>query len=278
MSKRTILITGCSTGIGRALVQAFVAHGDQVLATARRVESIADLQSDHCQTYALDVNAAASRVALCEQLSQREGRIDMLVHNAGISAMGPLLELPEAALCGQFETNVLAPVLLTQQVFPLMRDSARPVIVNLGSVSGILTTPFAGAYCASKAALHTISEALRMELAPFGFQVVTVQPGGIQSNFGQAATEGVKGWLTDNSLYAAIRESIMARAGASQVKATPAEDFAAELVSQLNRRKLPRETRIGHGSRSFPALKKYLPGRRLDQLLVSKFGLDKLHP
>lgn len=274
MSKRNVLITGCSSGIGQALAQRFAKQGDAVIATARKPESMANLAALGCRTLALDVNDAQSRQQLADQLSGQT--IDILVHNAGISAMGPLLELPEDKLRGQFETNVIAPVLLTRALFPLMRSSSAPLIVNIGSVSGILTTPFAGAYCASKAALHAISDAMRMELAPFGFQVTTVQPGAIQSNFGAAATANVTAWLADNSLYAAIRDGILARAGASQVNATPAEDFADELVRQLSAGRAPRETRIGHGSRTLPALKRWLPGARLDRVLSGKFGLDKL--
>lgn len=274
MSKRNVLITGCSSGIGQALAQRFAKQGDAVIATARKPESMANLAALGCRTLALDVNDAQSRQQLADQLSGQT--IDILVHNAGISAMGPLLELPEDKLRGQFETNVIAPVLLTRALFPLMRGSSAPLIVNIGSVSGILTTPFAGAYCASKAALHAISDAMRMELAPFGFQVTTVQPGAIQSNFGAAATANVTAWLDDNSLYAAIRDGILARAGASQVNATPAEDFADELVRQLSAGRAPRETRIGHGGRTFPALKRWLPGARLDRVLSGKFGLDKL--
>lgn len=274
MSKRNVLITGCSSGIGQALAQRFAKQGDAVIATARKPESMANLAALGCRTLALDVNDAQSRQQLADQLLGQT--IDILVHNAGISAMGPLLELPEDKLRGQFETNVIAPVLLTRALFPLMRGSSAPLIVNIGSVSGILTTPFAGAYCASKAALHAISDAMRMELAPFGFQVTTVQPGAIQSNFGAAATANVTAWLDDNSLYAAIRDGILARAGASQVNATPAEDFADELVRQLSAGRAPRETRIGHGSRTFPALKRWLPGARLDRVLSGKFGLDKL--
>lgn len=275
MNKRTVLITGCSSGIGRALALRFLQQGDEVIATARQLSSMQALADAGCRTLALDVNDSASRQALADSLG--DARLDVLVHNAGISAMGPLLELPEDKLRGQFETNVIAPVLLTRALFAAMRRSDAPLIVNIGSVSGILTTPFAGAYCASKAALHAISDAMRMELTPFGFHVTTVQPGGIQSNFGAAATQSVNDWLDDNSLYSAIRDGILARAGASQVNATPAEEFADELVRQLSAGRAPRETRIGHGSLTFPALKRWLPGARLDRLLSAKFGLDKLN-
>ncbi len=275
--QRVVLITGCSSGIGRALAAAFNQQGDTVIATARRPETLQALAEAGCETEALDVNSDASMQALLDSIGSRHQHIDVLINNAGISAMGPMAEIPADKLRGQFETNVIAPVLLTQKLLPLLRKSSQGVIINIGSVSGILTTPFAGAYCASKAALHCISDAMRMELAPFGIRVVTVQPGGIQSNFGDAAAAGVNDWLSDDSLYAPIRDGIMARAGASQVDATPAEEFAAELVKNLNSSKA-NTWNIGHGSRLFPLLARWIPEARLSRMLSRRFGLLDLQP
>ncbi|WP_071871146.1 SDR family oxidoreductase [Atopomonas hussainii] len=273
---RSILITGCSSGIGHALARAFAAHGDLVIATARRLSSLESL-SPQCQTMALDVTSDTSRAALLEQLAEKGIRhIDILINNAGISAMGPVIELPAEQLRGQFETNVIAPVLLTQALFPLLQQSQRPLVVNIGSVSGVLTTPFAGAYCASKAALHSLSDALRMELAPFGVQVITVQPGAIQSSFGDSAASGVEAWLGSHSLYAHIRDGIMARAQASQVNATAADDFAATLLTELNTDQPKALIRIGKGSRSMRAVARLLPSELTRTLLSRKFSLNRL--
>lgn len=276
---RTVLITGCSSGIGRALALAFVDRGDQVVATARRVETLTALTDAGCTPLALDVNSKQSRQALLSALKAAGiSSIDILVNNAGISAMGPLLELPEDKLRGQFETNVIAPVLLVQSVFPLLQRSQQPVIVNIGSVSGILTTPFAGAYCASKAALHSMSEAMRMELQPFGIQVVTIQPGAIQSNFGDAAASGIDDWLDEDSRYAPIRDGIMARAGASQVGATPTAEFATAVVAGLDAKRPETVQRLGRGSRALPLLHQLVPSTAVSKILSRKFGLSKLHP
>ncbi len=276
---RTVLITGCSSGIGQALAAAFAGRGDTVIATARQPQSLKALRDAGCETLALDVNDAASQQALLAAL-QAAGyaHIDLLIHNAGISAMGPMLEIPADKLRAQFETNVFAPVLLSQTLLPCLRASARPVIVHVGSVSGILTTPFAGAYCASKAALHCVAEAMRMELAPLGIQVVTVQPGAIQSNFGAAAAASVEQWLRPDSLYASIRDGIMARAGASQVKATPAAAFAAQLLAELDSESPRQVLRIGRGSRSLPVMARWLPARMLRRMLSARFGLTRWKP
>lgn len=273
--QRTVLITGCSSGIGYALAKAFQAQGDNVIATARRVESLEDLKAQGCEVETLDVNDTASQLALRDRVKARYSAVDILINNAGISAMGPMAEIPAEKLRGQFETNVIAPVLLVQAFLPLLRASSDAMIINIGSVSGVLTTPFAGAYCASKAALHCISEAMRMELAPFGIRVVTVQPGGIQSNFGDAATANVEDWLDEASLYAPIRDGIMARAGASQINATPTEEFAAVLAQRVVRDARP-VWRIGNGSRLMPLIARWLPARRRDQALAKRFGLLRL--
>ncbi|MEZ5573601.1 MAG: SDR family oxidoreductase [Halioglobus sp.] len=272
---RKLLITGCSSGIGRALADAFRQQGDTVIATARRIETLDALKAQGCETETLDVNSDASMQALLDSISQRHAHIDVLINNAGISAMGPLAEIPADKLRGQFETNVIAPVLLTQKLLPLIRKSSQGVIINIGSISGVLTTPFAGAYCASKAAIHSISDAMRMELAPFGIRVVTVQPGGIKSNFGDAAAASVNDWLSDDSLYAPIRDGIMARAGASQENATPAEEFAAVLVKSLNSSS-DNTWNIGHGSRAFPLMARWLPEKLLSKALSKKFALTRL--
>ncbi len=274
---RTILITGCSSGIGHALALAFVHNGDRVVATARRTESLHALKELGATCLALDVNSQTSHAALREALWAADiDHLDILVNNAGISAMGPLLELPAEKLRGQFETNVIAPVLLVQTLFPLLQAGAQPVVVNIGSVSGILTTPFAGAYCASKAALHSISEAMQMELQPLGVQVVTIQPGAIQSNFGDAAASSIQEWLDADSRYAAIRDGIMARAGASQVNATETQAFAARVVAGLRSSHPAPVQRIGHGSTALPLLSRLFPTALRRRVLSRKFGLNRL--
>lgn len=283
--KRNVLITGCSSGIGFALAKAFLQNGDRVIATARKPAAIESLRQEGCDTQALDVNDAASREQLAAYLARNNEPVDILINNAGISAMGPMVEIPEHKLRQQFETNVIAPVMLTQALLPLLRQSRLPLIINIGSVSGVLTTPFAGAYCASKAALHSISDAMRMELAPFGIDVITVQPGAIKSNFGQAAEQGVKDWLTEDSLYHSIRDGILSRATASQKKATPASEFARELVQGVNvvlkaktsgARVSGTTLNIGRGSRFYPLLARWLPEPAKSRVLQRRFGLNRL--
>lgn len=272
---RVVLITGCSSGIGRALAERFHARGDTVIATARKPESLHALADLGICIAALDVCSDDSILALQQQLRRDGTVIDLLINNAGYGQMGPLLDLDSAALRAQLETNVVGLMAVTRALVPLMRASRQPRIVNIGSVSGILVTPFAGAYCASKAAVHALSDALRMELKPFGIAVVTVQPGAIQSEFGHSA-EGSLGRRDPDSLYAAAAAGIAARAGASQQHATSTDAFVSRLVGALTARRVPAVIRLGSGSTALPLLARLLPGGLRDRLLSRRFGLDRL--
>ncbi|MBW4485813.1 MAG: SDR family oxidoreductase [Tildeniella torsiva UHER 1998/13D] len=276
MPSPVILITGCSSGIGKALCQAFHRQGCRVVATARRVEALGELKAQGIMTLLLDVTDSAAIQQVVETVLAQIGRIDILVNNAGFGQFGPLMDLSPTQLEAQFQTNVLAPLELVQQVAPVMKGQRSGIIVNIGSISGVVTTPFAGAYCASKAALHSLSEALRMELAPFGIHVVTVQPGAIQSNFGRTAEQGLAGVLSPDLWYAPLESQIRARAVLSQAQATPVDVFAKQLVTVLLRPQPPITIRLGKKSRWLPLLKQILPPRLMEFLLKRQFGLTQM--
>jgi NAD(P)-dependent dehydrogenase (short-subunit alcohol dehydrogenase family) len=271
----TVFITGCSTGIGRALVKACLERGDLVFATARKIESLSGIAHERLIPIALDVNDEAAITKAMIIVAERAQHIDLLVNNAGYAAMGPALELSRDKLLAQFETNVFAPLAMTRAALPLLRAANGSQVVNIGSVSGILTTPFSGAYCATKAALHSLSDAMRMELAPFKIRVITVQPGAIQSSFGDNSLANLDGLINEDSLYKPVKANIEARAMASQQHPTSAADFCAILLSILKDK--PRAViRIGNGSMALPLMRHYLPIRWLDAILSKKFGLNKL--
>ncbi|EOQ77624.1 short chain dehydrogenase [Pseudomonas aeruginosa VRFPA02] len=190
------------------------------------------------QAVQLDVNDAAALARLAEELGVEAAGLDVLVNNAGYGAMGPLLDGGVEAMRRQFETNVFAVVGVTRALFPLLRRKSG-LVVNVGSVSGVLVTPFAGAYCASKAAVHALSDALRLELAPFGVEVLEVQPGAIASNFGASASREMDSVVDERSPWWPLRRQIQARAAASQDNPTSAEDFARQLLAAVQRRPRP---------------------------------------
>ena len=137
-----------------------------------------------------------------------------------------------------------------------------------------MATPFAAAYCSSKAALHSLTETLRMELAPFGIQVTCLQPGGVRSSFGRHAEEGIR--LPETSLYKPAERGIQARARAGQVGATPAEEFVVPVVTEMLRPRPPRVIRGGANSIRLPLLKRLLPAARFDARLSRMFRLNLL--
>ncbi|NLY57852.1 MAG: SDR family oxidoreductase [Gammaproteobacteria bacterium] len=274
MSNPVALITGCSSGIGQALAQVCLDQGYIVYATARNPDSLSPLTARGAIAVTLDVNDAEQVAACSERIRSEAGRLDLLVNNAGYGAMGPVLDADRETLLQQFNTNVFAPLELVRAHADLLRE-AGGLIVNMGSVSGVTTTPFSGVYCASKAALHALSDALRLELAPFGIKVLTVQPGAIASEFGNNASAAIT--MADESWFKPWEKAVQARARASQnAKSTSARDFALELMDYINKPLRPETALIGSGARSLVRLKRWLPTSILDAQLRKRFKLDRL--
>ncbi len=276
--QKTILITGCSSGIGAALARDFHQRGHRVYATARRRESLAALEAQGIHGLVLDVNDDTSIAAALATVAQDAGHLDVLVNNAGFSQVGAVVDLTRDDLRRQYETNVIAPAAVTAQAVPLLRaavaKNGSAVVANVGSIVGLFTTPFAAAYCSSKAAIHSLTDALRMELAPFGISVVSIQPGGVRSSFGQHAEAAIR--LPEGSIYRPVEGGIRARAQAGQQGATPAEEFAPPVVEALLRNPPPRVIRGGANSVRLPLLKRLLPAAMFDGKLTKMFGLDAL--
>ena len=276
--QKTILITGCSSGIGAALAREFGKRGHRVYATARRAESLTALEAEGVRGLALDVNDDSSIARALDIVSREAGHLDLLVNNAGFSQVGAVVDLTREDLRRQYETNVIAPMAVTGQAVPLLRaavaKNGSAVVSNVGSIVGLFTTPFAAAYCSSKAAVHSLTDALRMELAPFVIHVVSIQPGGVRSSFGEHAEAAVR--LPENSLYKPVETGIRARAQAGQQGAMPADVFVVPVVDALLRSSPPRVVRGGTHSVRLPLLKRLLPAAMFDGKLTKMFGLDAL--
>lgn len=272
--QRVVLITGCSTGIGRALAVEMRRRGQRVFATARKPETLAELEDELLTALPLDVTDPESIAAAVAQVTERAGRIDVLINNAGVNAAGPLAELPLQSFRRIMETNVTGTLAMVQAVVPHMAQQRAGRIVNLGSVVGILPTPFAGAYCASKSAVHTLSEALRMEVAPFGIDVLVLQPGGVRSSIADTAGRDIARFASD-SLYSAVFSGIEKRTRASQEDPMETDAFAREVADAVLGARVPRRMRLGTGARLLPTLA-HLPGRVRDVALSRRFDLHKL--
>jgi NAD(P)-dependent dehydrogenase (short-subunit alcohol dehydrogenase family) len=191
MSSPAVLITGCSSGIGHATALRLAAHGHTVYASARRPDSIADLEERGCQLLALDVTDDESMRAAVEAVEAEQGVVGALVNNAGYSQSGAVESVPIDEVRRQFETNVFGLVRLCQLVLPAMRERRFGRIVNVSSMGGTLTFPGGGIYHATKYAVEAISDALRFEVKGFGVDVIVVQPGAIRTGFADAATSAM---------------------------------------------------------------------------------------
>ncbi len=192
MAERTesVLITGCSSGIGHETARHLAANGHRVFATARRPETIEDLREAGCETLACDVTDEASMQA-CVSAVEDAGGVGALVNNAGYSQSGAVETVPIESVRRQFETNVFGLMRMCQLVLPGMRERGTGRIVNISSMGGKLTFPGGGVYHATKHAVEALSDALRFEVAGFGIQVVVIEPGLIKTSFADAAVGSI---------------------------------------------------------------------------------------
>ncbi len=182
---QTVLITGCSTGIGRDLAQRLTGAGYNVAATARKVESLNDVPA--AMKLALDVTQPESILRAVQCTLERFGRIDVLVNNAGYAVVGAIEEVPDAQAREMFEVNLFGVMRMIRAVVPHMRRQGAGRIINISSIAGRRSTPVNGVYSASKFGVEALSDALRFELAPFGIQVVLIEPGSIKTHFDATA-------------------------------------------------------------------------------------------
>lgn len=271
-----VLVTGCSSGIGRATALALASHGLPTYATARRIEDLADLAAAGCRVLQLDVTDEESRVQAVRTVQAESGGVLALVNNAGYSQGGPVEEVSLELLRRQFETNVFGLVRMCQLVLPGMRERRHGTIVNMGSVGGLLSAPGASAYMMTKWALETMSDSLRVEVARFGVRVVLIEPGGVRTNFAQTHIQGAVGaGETRSGPYDDLMQAInagMQRLGRSGPGISEPEKVARVVVRAIVSSRPRTRYRIGLGSRLLPLAYRLLPDRTFDTLMASQFG------
>lgn len=277
-----VVITGASTGIGAACARHLDRLGFTVWAGVRSHgdgEALARTASPRLRALLLDVTDPASIAEARRTIAEGTGGSGLaaLVNNAGISVAGPLELLPLAEVRTQFEVNVIGALAVTQALLPLLR-SARGRIVNISSIAGLAATPFLGAYCGSKFALEAMSDALRLELAPWGIQVSLVEPGAIQSQIWQRATMSATRTLGGVApealaLYAQPLSRLHEVMAGAAARAIPA-DVVADVVARALLASCPR-TRylVGKDARFRALLKRILPDRVQDRLLAWFMGI-----
>jgi len=272
-----VLITGCSSGIGRATAERLAAAGWTVYATARRPESIADLEAGGCRTLALDVTDEQSMADAVAAVEREHGAVGVLVNNAGYSQSGAIESVAIEDVRRQFETNVFGLVRLTQLVLPAMRSRRAGRIVNVSSMGANFTFPGGGFYHATKYALEAISDALRFELRGFGIGVVVIQPGIVRTGFGDAAVASIAEGTGQAGPYASFNAGV-ARATAEVYDKGPLarlggdpDDVAKAIERAITARRPRTRYRVTPSARLLIAQRAVTPDRVWDAFLRMQF-------
>lgn len=273
-ASRVVLITGCSSGIGRATAERLARGGWTVYATARDVEAISDLEARGCRLLPLDVTDEDSMRGAVEEVERAEGAVGALVNNAGYSQSGAIEAVPMEKVRRQFETNVFGLVRMCQLVLPGMRARGYGRIVNLSSMGGKLTFPGGGFYHATKHAVEAISDALRFEVKGFGVDVVVIEPGIIRTEFARTAADSIG---DDEGPYAGF-EVAVARATRVNYERGPVAwlgggpEVVAETIEKAISAERPRSRyRVTPSATLFMGARRLLPDRAWDAVLRSVY-------
>ncbi len=272
---KAVLITGCSSGIGRASALRLAQKGWTVYASARRPESIADLADAGCRTLTLDVTDDESMRAAVAQVEQEQGAVGVLINNAGYSQSGPVEQIEMEAVRRQFETNVFGVVALTQLVLPKMREQRWGKIVNIGSMGGRLTFPGGGFYHATKHALEAISDALRFEVRGFGIDTILIEPGLIVTDFGNAAVASMDG-VADTGPYAEFNAKLAKLTtetyeGPMRHLGGGPDAVAKAIEKAISRRRPSARVRVTASARLAIAQRRLTPDRVWDAAMRTQF-------
>lgn len=271
MKQKVILITGASSGIGYDTATRLAKQGHKVYGAARRIDKMQPLKELGVTPIKMDVTDDASMIAGVNAVMEAEGRIDVLVNNAGYGYFGAIENVSMEEARKQLEVNVFGLARLTQLVIPHMRQQGSGRIVNLASIAGKLALYFGGWYHVSKFAVEGFSDALRMELKPFGIDVVIIEPGGIRTDWGVIAADH----LAESSKGTVYEQAALNEANAMKYTYTRAKllsnpsVIAKAICKGVNKRHPKARYRTGMGSHSLVFLHWLLPSKWWDGLVRS---------
>lgn len=266
MSKNVVLITGISSGMGYAAAKLFHNRGWIVYGGARRVEKLKELQKLGINVQKLDVTDELSNADMVNRILKEQGRIDVLINNAGYGEYGSLEEVPIASAKQQFDVNLFGLANITQLVLPTMRKQRSGRIINNSSIGGRLYMPMGGWYHASKHALEVYSDVLRMETREFGIKVSVIEPGGTKTEWGDVAAKNAIKSTPKNSPYSAYVDMVSNFGNSNFPMATPEKlaqiMWRAATDSKPKHRYLP-----GISEKSMTFLARKLPVTWFDSLI-----------
>jgi NAD(P)-dependent dehydrogenase (short-subunit alcohol dehydrogenase family) len=279
MNQRSILITGCSSGIGEHCARALQQRGWRVFASARSADDVARLAAEGLEALTLDVSdIKAVNDTVAAVLERTDGRLDAVFNNAGYGQPGAVEDLPTPALRAQFDTNLFGAHAVMRAVLPAMRRQGHGRIVNHSSVLGFITLPYRGAYNASKFALEGLSDTLRQELTGTGIHVSLIQTGPVRSRFRENAERAFRRWIdVESSAHRATYEAVARRlAGSGDVPFTLGPEAVLEkLVHALEHPRPKPRYHVTVPTHLFKALKRLLPTSMLDRALLGSTARER---
>ncbi len=277
---RAVLVTGASTGIGRACAEALAGQGFQVYAGVRKqsdADTLDQLGVAGLEPVTLDVTKAADIEQVAAHVTGSGHELAAIVNNAGVVEAGPLECLPLDRLRWQLEVNVTGQVAVTQAFLPLLRRSQGRIIF-IGSSSGYMTAPFVGAYCASKHAIEAIADALRQELRPWGIHVANVQPGAIATPIWDKSTDTadamLAGWTeTEQALYGPVVDKMRGLVSRQSSNASPVSTVVQAVQHAITARRPRTRYRVGKDAGQQWVLSRFVPDRLRDWLVRLSTGI-----
>ncbi|MFF2317573.1 oxidoreductase [Arthrobacter sp. NPDC058097] len=276
MDKKVALVTGGSSGIGEVAARQLKDAGFTVYAAARRTDRMAALEQAGIRTLALDVTDAESTRAAVERIIADEGRVDVLVNNAGYGSYGSLEEVPLAEAQAQLDVNVLGLARLAQLVLPHMRTQGSGRIINISSMGGRFATPLGSWYHASKYAVEGLSDAMRLEVGQFGIDVVLIEPGGIRTEWGAIAADKLRA-TSGQGAYRTQAEAMIKTLSASSEPGyrlvSPPEVVGRAITKAATARKPRTRYSVGIGATPMIWLSRVLPDRTFDSVIKRFAGV-----
>ena len=271
MTKKIALVTGASAGIGKAIAEQLLKDGLTVYVAARRVEKMQDLEKQGAIALKMDVTREEDMVNGINQINAAHGGVDVLVNNAGYAIYGAVEETTIEDARRQFEVNIFGLARLTQLIIPYMREKQAGTIINMSSMGGKIYTPLGAWYHATKHALEGWSDCLRIELAPFGINVVIVEPGGIETEFGDVMMAPMME-RSGNGPYAALAKSLekATKDTYDGGKASP-PSVIANLVSKAVKSNRPKTRYVGgYMAKPVMFMRWLLLDRWFDKIIMSQ--------
>ena len=267
---KVILITGASSGMGKVTAELLLKKGYSVYGAARRVEKMNDLKNLGAKIIQMDVSNEQSMISGVQEIIKNEGKIDVLINNAGFGLYGAIEDVTMESAKYQMEVNVFGLARLTQLVLPYMRKQNNGTIVNISSIGGKIANPIGGWYHASKFALEALSDSLRMEVKQFGIKVIVIEPGGVKSEWSDIAMENAQK-TSANGVYGKMIQK-MIETGKKFKDKNAEPEVIANLIFKAISSTNPK-TRYSGGFMAKPLLflRKILSDKMMDKMILGQF-------